>query len=109
MAKFYGLIGYSVSTEVRPGVWKDTIEERNYYGDLIRDTSRWTASQDSTNDDLTINNQISIVADPFAENNFHSMKYVRFMGANWKITSVEPRFPRLILSVGGVYSGPTKS
>lgn len=109
MAKFYGPIGYSVSTEVRPGVWKDTIEERNYYGDLIRDTSRWTASQDSTNDDLTINNQISIVADPFAENNFHSMKYVRFMGANWKITSVEPRFPRLILSVGGVYSGPTKS
>ena len=109
MAKFYGPIGYSVSTEVRPGVWKDTIKERNYYGDLIRDTSRWTASQDSTNDDLTINNQISIVADPFAENNFHSMKYVRFMGANWKITSVEPRFPRLILSVGGVYSGPTKS
>ena len=109
MAKFYGPIGYSVSTEVRPGVWKDTIDERNYYGDLIRDTSRWTASQDSTNDDLTINNQISIVADPFAENNFHSMKYVRFMGANWKITSVEPRFPRLILSVGGVYNGPTKS
>ena len=109
MAKFYGPIGYSVSTEVRPGVWKDTIEERNYYGDLIRDTSRWTASQDSTNDDLTINNQISIVADPFAENNFHSMKYVRFMGANWKITSVEPRFPRLILSVGGVFNGPTKS
>ena len=109
MAKFYGPIGYSVSTEVRPGVWKDTIEERNYYGDLIRDTSRWAASQDSTNDDLTINNQISIVADPFAENNFHSMKYVRFMGANWKITSVEPRFPRLILSVGGVYNGPTKS
>ena len=109
MAKFYGPIGYSVSTEVRPGVWKDTIEERNYYGDLIRDTSRWTASQDSTNDDLTIINQISIVADPFAENNFHSMKYVRFMGANWKITSVAPRFPRLILSVGGVYNGPTKS
>ena len=109
MAKFYGPIGYSVSTEVRPGVWKDTIEERNYYGDLIRGTSRWTASQDSTNDNLTINNQISIVADPFAENNFHSMKYVRFMGANWKITSVEPRFPRLILSVGGVYNGPTKS
>ena len=90
-------------------MWKDTIKERNYYGDLIRDTSRWTASPDSTNDDLTINNQISIVADPFAENNFHSMKYVRFMGANWKITSVEPRFPRLILSVGGVYNGPTKS
>ena len=108
MAKFYGPIGYAVQTEVRPGVWKDTIEEHEYFGDLIRNTSRWTASQDSTNDDLTFNIQISIVADQFAINHFSSMKYVRFMGANWKITSVEPRHPRLILSMGGVYNGPTK-
>lgn len=108
MAKFYGPIGYAVQVEIRPGVWKDTIEERNYYGDVIRNSSRWSASSDSTNDDLNINNQFSIVADPFANNNFHTMKYVRFMGAYWKITNVEPRYPRLILTVGGVYNGPTK-
>lgn len=106
MAKFFGPIGYAVTTETRPGVWMDSIEERDYFGDVIRDTSRWTTSQDSTNDDLTINNQISIVADPYALNHFHAMKYIGYAGAYWKITAVEPKYPRLILSIGGVYNGP---
>lgn len=107
MNKWYGAIGFASSHETRPGFYEDQIEERSYYGDIVRYSNRWTSSQDSTNDDLTINNQISIVADPFANDNCHSMKYVRFMGANWKITNVEVKYPRLILSVGGVYSGPT--
>jgi hypothetical protein len=109
MNKFYGPIGYAIPTETRPGYWEDRIEEHNYYGDVVRLSTRWAPSPDSTNDDLNINNQISIVADQFANNHCHSMKYVRFMGANWKITNVEPRHPRLILTVGGVYNGPTSN
>lgn len=108
MAKFFGPIGYAIPTEVRPGVWKDEFVELNYSGDVTRNTSRWSNSSDSTNDDLSINNQISIIADPFAQENFHAMKYIGYMGANWKITSVEVQYPRLILTVGGVYNGPTK-
>ena len=107
MAKFCGSIGYAIPVETRPGVWKDKIEERRYYGDILRNSSRWTASPESTIDDLNVNVQISIVADPFANNHVCSMKYVSFMGANWKITSIEPQPPRLRLSVGGVYNGPT--
>lgn len=106
MPKFFGPIGYAVSTEVRAGVWKDEIVERNYAGDIVRNTSRWSASADSTNDDLTLNNQISIVSDPFAQEHFHSMKYIDYMGAKWKITNVEVQYPRLILTIGGVYNGP---
>lgn len=109
MAKFFGSIGYAIPTETRPGYWEDKIEERDYIIDVIRVSTRWNTSSDSTNDDLTVNNQFSLIADPFANNHFHSMKYVRFMGANWKITGVEPRPPRLILNVGGVYNGPTES
>ena len=105
MAKFYGVIGYAESVETSPGIWMDQITERTYSGDLVRNSSKWTTSSDSTNDNLNINNQISIIADPFAYQNFHSMKYVEFMGTKWKITSVEPQYPRLILSVGGVYNG----
>ena len=105
MAKWYGEIGYAETVENAPGVWMEQITVRNYYGDLIRNTSRWSTSSDSTNDDLNIDNQISIVADPFAYQNFHKMKYVVFMGAKWKITKVEPQHPRLILTVGGVYNG----
>ena len=109
MPKFFGPIGFSIPTETRPGVWNDRIEERNYPGDVTRNSNRWVASSDSTNDDLTVNNQISIVADAFAENHFHTMKYVNWMGANWKVTSVEVKPPRLIINIGGVYNGPTAS
>ena len=104
MAKFYGPVGYAESVEVRPGVWEDDVVERMYSGDIIRNTSKWTASSDSTNDDLNINNQISILADPYAYHNFHSMKYIEFMGIKWKVTNVEVKYPRLILSVGGEYN-----
>ena len=98
MAKFYGKIGYAVRMEIRPGVWDDEITEREYFGDLLRNTSRYQTS-DKLNDDVNISNEISIVADPFAYQNFHAMRYVEFMGAKWKISSVEVQYPRLILTV----------
>lgn len=105
MAKFYGPIGYAESIEKSPGVFKDEITVRNYSGDLLSNTSRRSNSSESTNDDLNINNRISILADPYAYQNFHSMKYVEFMGTKWKINSVEVQYPRLILTIGGVYNG----
>ena len=106
MAKFYGPIGYATTVETEPGVWTDDIADRFYAGDIIRNTSRWSPNPNSTNDDLNISNQFSIIADPFAYQNFHSMKYVEFMGTKWKITNVDAsQYPRLILTVGGVYNG----
>lgn len=105
MDKWFGDIGYGVTREVEPGKWRDDITVRQYYGDVIRHSSRWTASSDSVNDDLSVNVQISIVADPFAYQHFHSIKYIEFMGINWKVTSVEPKYPRLILTIGGEYNG----
>lgn len=107
MAKFYGPIGYAKSVEVTPGVWRDEITEHNCTGEILKSSTRWTSSSDSTNDDLTLNNQISILADPYACQNSSWMKYVRYMGINWKITNVEVQYPRLILTVGGVYNGKT--
>ncbi|MDE6019791.1 MAG: hypothetical protein K2H01_02160 [Ruminococcus sp.] len=104
MAKFYGSIGYAITEETAPGVWEEIITEHMYYGDLIRNT-RKLQSTDQLNDNINVANEISILADPFAYNNFHSMKYVRFMGTKWKIISIEVQYPRLILTVGGVYNG----
>ena len=104
MAKWYGVIGYADTVEVEPGIWKEQVTERPYYGELIRNTRRLQTT-DKVNDDLTISNQISIVSDPYAINNFHAMKYAVLWGTKWKITSVEVQYPRLILEVGGVYNG----
>ena len=103
MAKFYGVIGYVVLTETKPGVWKEQVTERSYYGDLTRNT-RQLQPADKLNDNINVANEISIVADPFAYQNFHLMKYVEYMNAKWKIESVDVQYPRLVLSIGGVYN-----
>lgn len=104
MNKFYGSIGYAELVETAPGVWTEQIVSRNYYGDVIRDLRRLQEAS-KVNDDINVSSEISVVADPYAYNHFHTMRYVEFMGAKWKITSVEPKYPRLILSVGGLYNG----
>lgn len=106
MAKFYGVIGYVQSTETSPGVWSDVPIEKNYYGDVLKETRRWQASE-NLNDNLTVSNKISIVADAYAYENFHAMRYIKWMGAFWKLTDVDVQRPRLILTLGGVYNGPT--
>ena len=83
---------------------QDTVRE--YYGDIKRNTTRWAGNSNSTNDNLTVSTQISIVGDPFAVEKFHSIKWVEFLGAKWSVDSVDPtQPPRLILNLGGVWNG----
>ena len=103
MAKFCGIIGYAVTKETEPGIWEEQIVEVEYFGDVIRNSRRFSGSA-KVNDDINISNQISIIADPFANNNFHAMKYVVFMGAKWKISEVTVQYPRLVLTIGGLYN-----
>ena len=102
MAKFYGKIGYIQTVESEPGYWEEKAIEREYYGDITRNTSRY--QQDGhVNENIVINNVLSIVADPYANENFQHMRYVEWMGAKWKISNIEVQYPRLILTLGGIY------
>ncbi len=102
--KWFGAIGYAEQAETKPGVWKEEITEREYFGDMTR-INRRLQSANQVNDNIDISNEISIVSDPYANENFHSMRYATYMGTKWKITSVEVQYPRLILSLGGVWNG----
>ena len=102
--KYCGNIGYAVTEETYPGVWEEHIVERPYFGDVIRDMRR-IQNGGKVNDDVNISNQISIISDPYAVENFSAMRYAEFMGAKWKIESVEVQYPRLIISIGGLYNG----
>lgn len=107
MARFFGKVGFATVSETRPGVWEDTIVERPYYGDLIRNYRRHESGQDKVLDDINISNEFSIVADAYANENFHHIKYIEYMGVKWKVSTVDAALPpRLILSAGGVYNGP---
>lgn len=104
MAKYYGAIGYAEMVETSPGVSEEIITERSYYGDILRN-ARNLQSTEHLNDNVNVSNQISIVADPYAIANFHSIRYAVFMGTKWKVPTVDVQPPRLILSLGGLYNG----
>ena len=105
MAKFHGKIGYGQSVETAPGVNQDVITEIEYFGDVIRNT-RKLSEGDYLNNDLSVNNSISIVADAYANEHFFAIRYVEWAGALWTVSDVEVQSPRLLLRLGGVYNGP---
>lgn len=101
--KWFGNVGYSITRETVPGAYKPSVVERPYSGDSIELNSRWQNSNDA-NDNLTLNMKISIIADPFAYENFSRIIYVEYMQSKWKVTSAKPDYPRIELTVGGVYN-----
>lgn len=111
MAKFFGAIGFVVDPKEGTGenegvVIEQPIVERVYYGDVLQNGRRFENGSD-INDNIQISNKISIMADAYAQNHFFAMKYINWMGALWKISNVEVQRPRLILTIGGIYNGPT--
>ena len=106
MNRWFGKVGFGETYEASQGVWKDRIVERNYYGD-IEQNNRRLREESKVNDDLSVTNRISIVADPYAMNTFHQIRYIEFMGSLWRVNSVGVQYPRLVLEVGGVYNGET--
>lgn len=106
MAKFYGKIGYGIPTETAPGVWEDVIVEHEYYGDVVRNT-RKSQEGEQINNDLSVGNSISVVADAYASVHFFAIRYVEWAGTKWTVPEVEVLSPRLLLRLGGVYNGPT--
>lgn len=105
MAKFGDVVGYGESVEAAPGVYEDMITEMPYFGDVIRNVNRHQQGP-GVLDDISVNNSISVVADEFAIQHISNIRYVRWEGGYWTVTSVEVRPPRLILSLGSVYNGP---
>lgn len=103
--RFYDKVGYGIPGELVGGVWTDSITERDHYGEVLKAMSSLEPS-DKVNDNVRLQNRISIVADAFALENFSTIKYVLWTGTRWTVQSVEVERPRLILSLGGVYNGP---
>ena len=107
MARFHGKIGYAEeSVETKPGIWKETIVEFEYTGDVIRNTRRLQPG-DEINSDISVGNSISILADAYAIEHIFAMRFVEWSGTLWIVSDVEVQRPRLLLRLGGVYHGPT--
>lgn len=110
MSRFFGPIGFVESKETEPGssIWEDVVTEKKYRGEITKNVKRWENS-DYLNKDINVSNTISIVADPYVSNKLFSIRYIKWLGSYWEITSAEVQPPRIILTLGGVYNGPVAS
>lgn len=106
MTKYCGNIIFVKVTETVPGVYEEEPFSRRYKGDVEKNWRRWNQG-DGINNNLNVNNTLSIVADSFLYENLGMIRAVEWMGSYWDVSSLEIRRPRLILEVGGVYNGPT--
>ena len=101
--RYAGTIGFGKTVEKEPGIWSLCITERPYYGDVKTNSRRWVEQSTSTNDDLTLGNSFSIIADDFAYCNLSAMRYITYLGEKWKITGVQIQRPRIDITIGGIW------
>lgn len=107
--KFSGKVGFWFEDiEIKPGVYKPRIVEKSYTGDVLKNIRNFQAAENQQNENLRINNRLSIISDLYMQQNWGSIKYVTWNGVNWKVSSVDvSSYPRVILDLGGVYNGKT--
>lgn len=105
MAKWSGIVCFrdEKESEMQPGVWVKELTEKNYYGEIIKNLAS-LQNESELNPTMLINNQISIISDPYARENFTKIIYLTFMGSKWKPASIEVQYPRLVITLGGLYN-----
>lgn len=108
MAKFHGVLGFVLTREKKPGVWQEVTEEKEITGDYVQNYARWSTSNNA-NDDLSLSNRISVLLDDYIMDNLMYLRWVRIRGQEWKVTGVDTNYPRLTLTIGGVYHGDPNS
>ncbi len=103
--KLYTTIGFvnTVEDAEKPGKWTKVITEKQKYVDILS-YSRRRDGEDTVNGDFNISNRLSVLMDPFIQQNFETIAYVTMLGTKWKISNAEIQYPRLILTVGGKYN-----
>ncbi len=105
--KFSGKIGFWFDdVETKPGVFKSQIVEKSYTGDILRNVRRFQDAQNQVNDNLVLNNRLSIISDLYMQENWSSIKYVFWNNKKWTVKSIDiGSYPRIIIELGGIYNG----
>lgn len=104
MSKWFGKLGFVETRETEPSVYSEIVTERDCYGDLTRNMRRLQSS-DKVNDDISLANTLSVIADPYVQEHFCNLRYVTLYGGKWKVTDAAVEYPRVVLTLGGLYHG----
>jgi len=84
---------------------EDLITERKLYGEVLR-PSRSFRTGDQVLPDSKVGNRISVLATDYVSENIDAIRFVEYKNVLWTVTRIDEERPRLIFSLGEVYSGP---
>ena len=84
-------------------MWTESYTERIYTGD-VNQFARRLENGTGINDNVTLSNTFSIIADAYAYQNIFAMRYIEWMGTKWKVSNVSVERPRLNITVGGIFN-----
>lgn len=99
---YHGKLGFITTVDKGHGIRGKESVERYYYGDLKR-ISWHRADPQAVNTGLNISNQLSIMGDPFLDENLSDLKWVEFKNKKWAVTNVEVEPPRIVITMGDLY------
>lgn len=108
MEKYHGFVGFAIPVQTAPGVYstKNNMVRKEYGGEVYRIFRHSSSVSTTTNEEMTMASEIHIVADAFFNNNIAAVRYVEYMGAKWKVASIDANDPPVLkLTLGGVYNG----
>jgi hypothetical protein len=104
--KYSGKVGFATQVETSPGVWDDTIVEKDYIGDVVQRTERLDNAESITPRYRTTTS-FSVLADAVLNERRSDIRYIRYKGVAWAVSSVILKYPRMEMYIDEEYNGPT--
>ena len=105
MTRFSDKVGYVSQGSLVDGVQEVVVTERVYKGEVLENISSLQDGE-KVNDDIRLQDRVSLIADAYGLENFSQIRFVVRMGIPWIAQTVRVERPRIIISLGGVYHGP---
>lgn len=107
MAKYSGRIGFTKTEKIKPGVFVPKTTYVKYRGEVERKVIKSELQTSQLNNEFNVSNVINIIGNEYAFENFQHISCVEYLGAFWRVISVEVIHPRLKLTIGGVFNEQT--
>lgn len=104
--RYSGKLGLVQQTEVRPGIWEETVTEVSVLGE-VRQRTEVLDSGDAILPRYRTTTSISVPARGVGPRDNSMIRYITYKGDRWQIASIVDEPPRIVVYIGEVYRGPT--
>lgn len=105
MLRYSGKLGIAQQTEVRPGIWEETVTEVPVLG-TVRNRTETLDGADSVLPRYRTTTSVSVPARGQGQMDNSDIRYLTYKGKRWQIGSIVDDYPNLVIYIGEVYNGP---